>query len=79
MVRVEYCPDLVFFVLGLVGIEAMICLYSENIHVHLWSCGPIHALETWWPKGVWLCIMPGPPAYLVQELNAETVYIRNLK
>ena len=31
--------------------------------------------ETGWQFGVWSCIMPGLPRYLVQELNAGTVHV----
>ena len=29
--------------------------------------------ETEWQSGVWLCIMPGLPMHLVQELDVDTV------
>ena len=29
-----------------------------------------------WQSGVWLCIMPGMPMHLVQELNVGTVGLK---
>ena len=42
------------------------------------TCGGIHAKETGWKLGMWLCIMPRLPKHLLQELNAGTADILDI-
>ena len=48
---------------------------ANQSYVQLWGHPCTHAQDTRWQSGMHLCIMPGLPTILVQELNVGTVSI----
>ena len=46
---------------------------QSKLHSVVGQCGVIHAQETQRQLGLKLCIMPGVPMHIVQEVNVGTV------